>query len=231
MTPNRLARPLVSLVILAIAAAAHASPAHAQGGQPNTGTGPALPKSGRIARDTAYERKVLAQMKAPDGFTLVSFAGPPVAMYPTVVAPSPDGSVYVGTDLNLAQGAVKGRGRVTRLVDDDGDGRADRYTIFAELDSPRGIAVDGKTVYILHPPHLSAFRDTNGDGIADTSEILVRNVGFDLDVRSSDHATNNITLGPDGWPVGGRGSGLRPMCPSCGLVVAERPGLGWQRTG
>ena len=130
---------------------------------------------------------------------MVSFAGPPFAMYPTVVAPAPDGSVYVGTDLNLAQGAVKGRGRVVRLVDGDGDGHADAYTIFAELDSPRGIAVDGNTVYVLHPPDLTAFRDTNGDGIADTSEVLVKDIGFSLDVRSSDHATNNITLGPDGW--------------------------------
>ena len=120
-------------------------------------------------------------------------------MYPTVVAPAPDGSVYVGVDLNLAQGAVKGRGRVVRLVDKDGDGHADAYTIFAELDSPRGIAVDGNTVYVMHPPDLTAFRDTNGDGIADTSVVLVKDLGFSLDVRSSDHATNNITLGPDGW--------------------------------
>ena len=163
------------------------------------GLGPTLPKSGTIPRDTAYERKVLAQMKAPDGFTMLSFAGPPFAMYPTVVAPAPDGSVYVGTDLNLAQGAVKGRGRVMRLVDTDGDGHADKYTIFAEVDSPRGIAVDGNTVYVLHPPNLTAYRDTNGDGIADTSDDIVKDIGFGLDVRSSDHATNNITLGPDGW--------------------------------
>ena len=168
-------------------------------GQPNTGLGPTLPKTGTITRDTAYERKVLAAMKAPAGFTMVSFAGPPIAMYPTVVAPAPDGSVYVGVDLNLAQGAVKGRGRVMRLVDTDGDGRADKYSIFVETDSPRGIAVDGNTVYVMHPPHLTAYRDTNGDGIADQSDDLVKNIGFDLDVRSSDHATNNITLGPDGW--------------------------------
>ena len=89
-----------------LAAMTHASPALAQSGPPNTGTGPKLPPKGTIARDTAYERKVLEQMKAPEGFTMTVFAGPPVAMYPTVVAPSPDGSVYVGVDLNLAQGAV-----------------------------------------------------------------------------------------------------------------------------
>src|SRR5215218_4472254 len=188
MITRRLTRGAATLAA-ALACLMLAAPAGAQG-QPNAGTGPALPKSGSIPRDTAYERKVLAAMKAPEGFSLLSFAGPPFAMYPTVVAPAPDGSVYVGVDLNLAQGAVKGRGRVVRLVDSDGDGHADRYTIFAELDSPRGIAVDGNTVYVMHPPNLTAFRDTNGDGIADSSDDLVKDLGFSLDVRSSDHATN-----------------------------------------
>jgi putative membrane-bound dehydrogenase-like protein len=199
MITSRLSRALTATVAGAFTAVAlAAAPAGAQG-QPNTSTGPALPKSGTIPRDTAYERKVLAAMKAPDGFTMLHYAGPPFAMYPTAVAPAPDGSVYVGVDLNLAQGAVKGRGRVVRLVDTDGDGHADKYTIFAEMDSPRGIAVDGNTVYVMHPPNLTAYRDTNGDGIADTSDDIVKDLGFSLDVRSSDHATNNITLGPDGW--------------------------------
>ena len=91
---------------------------------------------------------------------MVSFAGPPFAMYPTVVAPSPDGAVYVGVDLNLAQGAVKGRGRVDAARRRRRRRPRRRYTIFAELDSPRGIAVDANTVYILHPPDLVAYRDT-----------------------------------------------------------------------
>ena len=198
MTPSPLFRTLSSVAMAAFTMAATSAPVLAQGAL-NMGLGPQLPKSGSIARDTAYERKVLGQMKAPDGFTMLSYAGPPVAMYPTVVAPAPDGSVYVGVDLNLAQGAVKGRGRVMRLVDTDGDGHADKYTIFVETDSPRGIAVDGNTVYVLHPPNLTAYRDTNGDGIADQSDDLVKNIGFGLDLRSSDHSTNNITLGPDGW--------------------------------
>src|SRR3954469_21880780 len=118
MTPSRSIRTLLTVTAAALGLVAGAANLGAQQ-QPNMGLGPTLPKSGSIARDTAYERKVLTQMKAPDGFTMISFAGPPAAMYPTVVAPSPDGSVYVGVDLNLAQGAVKGRGRVMRLVDTD----------------------------------------------------------------------------------------------------------------
>jgi putative membrane-bound dehydrogenase-like protein len=191
--------PLRRFALAALATGALAAPARAQFGPPNTGTGPKLPPTGSIARDTAYERKVLAEMKAPEGFTMTLYAGPPYAMYPTVVAPSPDGSVYVGVDLNLAQGAVKGRGRVMRFVDTDGDGRADRYTTFLDVDSPRGIVADGRTVYVLHPPNLTAYHDTNGDGIADDSTDIVKGIGVSLDTRSEDHATNNITLGPDGW--------------------------------
>ncbi|HEX2779181.1 MAG TPA: hypothetical protein VHM30_06770, partial [Gemmatimonadaceae bacterium] len=193
-----LVAPLLATALLTATATAQ-DPGATRGPTPKPETGPKLPTRGSIPRDTARDRNVVGQVTIPAGFALTMFAGPPVAMYPTVVEPAPDGSVYMGTDLNLAQGAVKGRGRIVRLVDDDGDGRADRYSIFAEVDSPRGIAVDGNTVYVLHVPDLTAFRDTNGDGVADRADTLVRNLGFGLDVRSSDHSTNNIALGIDGW--------------------------------
>jgi len=120
-------------------------------------------------------------------------------MYPTCVNESPDGAVFVCVDPNLSLSTLKGVGRVMRLVDTDGDGRADTYTTFAEMDSPRGVVSDGKTVYVMHPPNLTAYRDTNGDGIADTSVDIVKGLGFDLDFRGADHTTNNVELGPDGW--------------------------------
>ena len=197
-TRARLTLTLAAAALLAAPAAAQ-DPGAAHGPAPAPSTGPKLPARGAIVRDTARDRNVLGQVTAPEGFVVTMFAGPPVAMYPTVVAPAPDGSVYMGTDLNLAQGAVKGRGRIIRLVDTNGDGQADRYSVFANVDSPRGIAVSGNTVYVLEVPSLTAFRDTNGDGIADKADTLVRDLGFGLDVRSSDHSTNNIALGIDGW--------------------------------
>src|SRR3954468_5178979 len=68
MITSRLPRVLTSLAVGALATATIGTAAAAQG-QPNMGLGPTLPKSGTIPRDTAYERKVLAQMKAPEGFT------------------------------------------------------------------------------------------------------------------------------------------------------------------
>ena len=113
-------------------------------------------------------------------------------MYPTCVNESPDGAVFVCVDPNLSLSTLKGVGRVMRLVDTDGDGRADTYTIFAEMDSPRGVVSDGKTLYVMHPPNLTAYHDDDGDGIADASESLVKGLGFDLDFRGADHTTNGI---------------------------------------
>ena len=184
---------LLALTLLPLA------PLAAQGPPPNTARPKPIAKSGAVPREAAVEAKLASAFKAPEGYSVTLFAGPPVAMYPTCVGESPDGAVFVCVDPNLSLSTLKGVGRVMRLVDSDDDGRADTYTTFAEMDSPRGVASDGRTVYVMHPPNLTAYRDTNGDGIADTSKVLVTGLGFDLDFRGADHTTNNIQLGPDGW--------------------------------
>ena len=185
-----------------IAACALAPSLNAQ--SPRPGETPAMPAklapSGIMTRNPAYEEKVRTEVKAPAGFAVTLFAEPPFAEYPVCVTSSIDGVVFVGTDPNLAQDFVKGRGRIVRLVDDDHDGRADRYTVFTNVDSPRGMVWDGKVLYVLHPPNLTAYFDDNGDGIADRSVELVKGISAgNLDFRSADHSTNGITLGVDGW--------------------------------
>src|SRR5262249_7660290 len=86
-----------------------------------------------------------------------------------------------------------------RCIDREGDGQADLFADFAEMDSPRGLVYDAGTLYVLHPPYLSAFHDVDGDGHADRSEVLVEGLGFDLKFRGADHTTNGIRLGIDGW--------------------------------
>ncbi len=171
----------------------------AQGPAPTPPRPRQVAKRGVVPREPAVEQRLQADFKAPSGFTVSLFAGPPVAMYPTCVNESPDGAVFVCVDPNLSLSTLKGVGRVMRLVDTDGDGHADTYTTFAEMDSPRGVVSDGKTVYVMHPPTLTAYRDTDGDGVADESTDIVTGLGFDLDFRGADHTTNNVQIGPDGW--------------------------------
>ncbi|HET8657206.1 MAG TPA: HEAT repeat domain-containing protein [Longimicrobiaceae bacterium] len=159
-----------------------------------------LPKSGKVEVSPAAEKGALSQVKAADGFEVSLFAAPPVAMYPTCLTATPEGAVFVCVDPNLSLSVGRNRGRIMRLVDDDKDGHADRYTVFVDsIDSPRGVAWDGKALYVMHPPTLTAYYDDDGDGIADRSVDLVHGLGFGLDFRGADHGTNGIQMGIDGW--------------------------------
>ncbi|MBW3629073.1 MAG: heme-binding domain-containing protein [Gemmatimonadetes bacterium] len=211
-------------MMTAVVALAMATPLLAQ--TPAAEARPApLPSSGTIAANPAVEAKMRSEVKAPVGWDVRLFAGPPVAMYPTCLSESPDGALFVCVDPNLSLSAIKGIGRVMRLVDDNNDGRADRYTTFAEMDSPRGVAFDGETLYVMHPPSLTAFRDTNGDGISDWKKELVSGLGFDLDFRGADHTTNGITMGIDGWLYIAVGDyGFRRAVGADGTEIAHRGG-------
>src|SRR5690348_12136353 len=78
---------------------------------PNARPAP-IPKSGPVPREPNVERKLQAEFKAPEGFNVTLFAGPPVAMYPTCVTDAPDGAVFACVDPNLSLSTLKGVGRV-----------------------------------------------------------------------------------------------------------------------
>src|SRR4051794_18934347 len=134
-------------------------------------------------------------VKAPEGFDVTLFAAPPDVSYPTCLAAAPDGTLFVGVDLNGSLGAKPGKGKIVRCIDTDGDGKADKFNTFAEIDSPRGLWWDShKTLIVLHPPLIEALYDDDGDGKADRREVLVSGLGFDLKFRGADHTTNGKLL-------------------------------------
>ena len=141
----------------------------------------------------------LKDLSLPEGFEASIFARPPAVSYPIFVSSTPDGTLYVGCDGNGSGGRDPHRGRILRLRDLDADGRADEIKVFATVDSPRGVAVDGNNLYVLHPGDLSVFIDKDGDGVADEQRVLVKNIGFGIKDRVIDHASNGIELGVDGW--------------------------------
>ena len=58
--------------------------------------------------------------------------------------------------------------------------------------------VDDRLI-VLHPPHVSSFRDTDGDGHADERTLLVKGIAFDYAQRPADHTSNGLALGIDGF--------------------------------
>lgn len=137
----------------------------------------------------------------PEGFVIREFAGPPNADYPTAITAAPNGDVYVSSDQNGSLGRDKSMGRIIRCRDKDGDGKADEFVHFVpDVNSPRGGHFVGDTLYLIHPPFLSSYRDTNGDGVADEKKVLVTGLGGGIEhPRGADHTTNGVRMGIDGW--------------------------------
>lgn len=81
------------------------------------------------------------------------------------------------------------------LEDTNGDGKADKSTVFAEgLHLPTGFELGDGGVYIAQQPNLLFLKDTNGDDRADFREIVLH--GFDS--ADSHHSISAFTWGPDG---------------------------------
>jgi putative membrane-bound dehydrogenase-like protein len=98
----------------------------------------------------------------------------------------------------------KGSDKVTILIDDNGDGQADRAQDFINgLNLTSGLAFGYGGVYIISPPYLLFYPDKNRDDIPDGDpEVLVKGFG----IEDAHSVANSLTWGPDGWLYGLQGS-------------------------
>ncbi|MEY5027474.1 MAG: hypothetical protein RLZZ244_3002 [Verrucomicrobiota bacterium] len=79
--------------------------------------------------------------------------------------------------------------------DTDGDGKADKETVFADhLHLPIGFEFAPEGVYLSEEPNLVLLKDTNGDDRADRKEIVLG--GFDT--HDTHHAISAYTADPSG---------------------------------
>lgn len=119
------------------------------------------------------------------GFRMDVLAAEPMVTSPVAMAYDEDGRAYVAemvdypyTDkarhkANQENPTDKPIGRIRLLVDDDGDGKFDRSTIFADgLSWPTGIACWKGGIIVTSTPDIWYFKDTKGDGKADVRQKL-----------------------------------------------------------
>jgi azurin/lysophospholipase L1-like esterase len=79
------------------------------------------------------------------------------------------------------------------LEDTDHDGRADTCTTFAtDLNAPTGFTFHRDGVLLMQAPDLWLLRDTDGDGVADSRQIVL----MGIDSADSHHTTNAMGLDP-----------------------------------
>ncbi|MBA62907.1 MAG: heme-binding domain-containing protein [Planctomycetaceae bacterium] len=187
---------------------------------------PDLPELPKTVTNNSTSNATIADVQAPAGFNVTLFGNPPEVNYPVCIASAPTGEVFIGVDPQGSLGKEDGQGKVLRCIDVDGDGKADRINEFARMDHPRGLFYDNGSLWVLHPPTLSVFHDTDGDGTADQHEELITGISTDeVERRGADHTTNGIRMGIDGWLYIAVGDfGFTNATGADGRVLAKRGG-------
>ncbi len=147
--------------------------------------------------------EAIARMKVPPGFSVELVASEPDLVNPVAMTFDERGRAWITESLEYPRkSAGPGIDRIKVLEDTDGDGKADKFTVFADgLNIPSGIAVGAGGVWVANAPDLLFLKDTDGDGKADTREVVVTGFG-----RYDTHELpNSLTWGPDGWLYGWNG--------------------------
>ncbi|MCX7412718.1 MAG: c-type cytochrome [Planctomycetia bacterium] len=177
---SRSARVWILLVALAAARVVSAAP-----------TGPVDPGSGPETLDLA------------DDLEATLFAAEPLLSSPSDIDVDAKGRVWVCEVMNYRgkQNTRAEGDRILVLEDTDGDGKADKQTVFhqgRDVDSALGICVigegPGRKVIVSCAPDVFIFHDDDGDLKADRRESLFTKIG----VPQHDHSVHAFVVGPDG---------------------------------
>jgi putative heme-binding domain-containing protein len=145
-----------------------------------------------------------AALHLPAGFEVQLVASEPEIAKPMNLAFDARGRLWVthSREYPIAAAPGAGRDRVSILEDTNGDGRADRFTTFADsLNIPIGIAPmrDGAIVYSI--PNLYRMTDRDGDGRADERRVLYGPFEYD----DTHGMVNSLLRSYDGWIHAGHG--------------------------
>ncbi|QMU29696.1 PVC-type heme-binding CxxCH protein [Adhaeribacter radiodurans] len=140
----------------------------------------------------------LKKIKIIEGFKAEIFAAEPNIMDPVSLAFDEQGQAYVVEmpDYPFEAEPGKGKGRIKLLKDIDNDGRIDQAVIFAEnVTEATSILPWQGGLIVTAAPDILYLKDTNGDGKADTREVLF--TGFFQ--NNSEAQITNLRYGMDNW--------------------------------
>ncbi len=144
----------------------------------------------------------LKHLVTPVGFEPQLFAAEPQIGKPICLAWDERGRLWIAETVdypNEIKSPGKGRDRIRICEDTDGDGRADKFTLFAEnLSIPTSLTFARGGVIVTQAPHTLFLQDTNGDDVADERQTL-----FTGWLTDDTHAgPSNLRYGLDNWIYG-----------------------------
>ncbi len=144
-------------------------------------------------------------MQVPAEFEVKLFASEPDIVKPVTMAFDERGRLWVVEALDYPNEVLDGNpgdDRIKILEDTDGDGRADKFTVFADhLNIPTSIVFANGGVIVGGAPNFLFLKDTNGDDKADVRQILSSGWGL----RDTHAGPSNLQYAPDNhiWGVVG----------------------------
>jgi putative membrane-bound dehydrogenase-like protein len=144
-------------------------------------------------------------IQVPAEFKIELFAAEPDIVKPIAFTFDEKGRMWIAETIdypNTPRAGKPGQDRIRILEDTNGDGRADKFTTFAEnLNIPTSIAFARGGLIVSMPPDILFLKDTNGDDKADVREVVSTGWRF-----NDTHATlSNLQYGMDNsiWGVVG----------------------------
>ena len=169
-------------------------------------------------------------LQTPPDLEATLFAAEPLLSSPTNIDVDSRGRVWVCevTNYRAKKDTRQAGDRILVLEDTDGDGRADKQTVFhqgRDVDSALGICVlgegPGRRVIVSCAPNVLVFHDDDGDLVADRCEPLFTKTGQ----PQHDHSVHAFTVGPDGRWYFNFGNTGRTVHDTDGRPIVDRFGL------
>jgi putative membrane-bound dehydrogenase-like protein len=138
-------------------------------------------------------------VQVPAEFTMDLYAAEPDIVKPITFAFDERGRMWIAETVDYPNEALAGNpgdDRIRILEDTNGDGRADKFTVFADhLNIPTSIVFANGGLIVAQPPHILFLKDTNGDDKADERKILSTGWGQ----RDTHAVLSNLLYAPDNY--------------------------------
>ncbi len=161
----------------------------------------------------------------PEGFRLEVFAAEPMVRQPIAICFDDRGRLWVAECYTYAETPLRWdlelRDRIVVLEDSNGDGKADKRTVFwDEGKRLTSIAVGHGGVWATCSPQLLFIPDADGDLVPDGEPVAMLD-GFDAETIGH-NIVNGLKWGPDGWLYGRHGITSTSHVGAPGTAAAER---------
>jgi glucose/arabinose dehydrogenase/mono/diheme cytochrome c family protein len=147
----------------------------------------------------------LKTFRLPNGYHLELVASEPMIKEPVAIAWDGNAKMYVAQMETYMQdvdatGEQKPVSRIMLLEDTNGDGKMDKSSVFIDkLLLPRMILCVGHELLVneTNTYTINAYKDTNGDGVADQKRIVHH--GDAADTKNLEHQRSGLDWNIDNW--------------------------------